>query len=139
MCTVSDKLKLCTCKSIAVNNKHYWVLFRFVKGKDEIIMGLPLMPADINPETDMVNQEILLSLLNAGNAFDEPLYPVNKDRLQISFGMKDSSRLDYGFIYKKNSWEPIEFDYFGWFYNHDEIKQGKIKSALKFKKYTVNK
>ncbi len=95
-------------------------------------MGLPVMPADIDPATDAVNQNLLLSLLNEGNAFDKPLYPVNKDRLQISFTTPDGGLLSYGFIYKKGAWQACEFDYFNWFTEHDEIKEGKIKNAFSY-------
>jgi hypothetical protein len=131
MCVVSDKLKLCTCKNAAETLTHYWVLYRHVKGKEESIMGLSVLPAIIDPGIDTLNRELLLELLNNGNAFDEPLYPVNRDGLQLSFGLKDDSRLDYGFLYKKNVWVSLEYDFFDWFTHHDEIKQGKIKTALK--------
>ncbi len=131
MCTISDKLKLCTCKNISDHVKHYWILYRYVKGKEELIMGMPVMPANIAPGTDNINRKLLLNLLNTGNVFDEPLYPVHKDRLQISFEMNEGGCLNYGFVYKKNTWAPIAYDFFEWYFSHDEIKQGKIKNAFK--------
>ena len=129
MCTVSDKLKLCTCAANAERLTNYWVLYRFVKGKEEMIMGMPVMPAIIDPATDTINRKTLLELLNDGNVFDEPLYPVNKDRLQLSFETT-TGRLDYGFIYKKNTWIEIEYDFFMWYTKHDQIKEGEIENPF---------
>ena len=136
MCKISDKLKLCTCKTAIDNLKHYWVLYRFVNGKEEMLMGEPVMPVFIDPAMDTFNRSLLLKLLNDGNIFDDPLYPVNKDRLQLYFKISDEGGVHYGFIYKKNDWQAIEFDYFDWFSKHDEIKKGKIKSPFKIVKAT---
>jgi len=131
MCAISDKLKLCTCVTGAGNLRQFWVLYRHVKGKNEMIIGQPVLPCDIDPVTDSINRKLLLRLLNGENVFDKPLYPVARDRLQLSFTMDDGSMLSYGFVYKKDRWSALEFDYFGWFTRHDEIKNGKIKNGLK--------
>lgn len=127
MCTVSDKLKLCTCKNDTDMPKDYWTLYRFVKGKNTITIGDPIMPASIDPEKDKYNENLLLQLLNEGNAFDEPLYPIEKDRLQISFECKDDSRVNYGFIFENNTWKIIDYDFFEWEAKHDEIQEGEIR------------
>jgi hypothetical protein len=126
MCTVSNHLKLCTCGELPEEVKHYWALFRYVEGKEEVIMGSPIMPADIHPETNQLNRELLLRLLNEVNAFDKPIYPQEKDRLLISFDVDDVSRLNYGFTYHENKWQQLPYDYFDWHTRHDNIKMGKI-------------
>ena len=95
-----------------------------------MIIGEPVLPADIDAGTDLINRTLLSRLLNDGNTFDKPLYPISKDRLQLSFTIKDGTVLNYGFVYKKGKWEECEFDYFEWFTKHDEIKEGKIRNAL---------
>ena len=136
MCKISDKLQLCSCKTAIDNLKHYWVLYRYVNGKTESILGEPVMPAFIDPETDVLNRGLLKTLLNDGNVFDDPLYPVNKDRLLLSFGLSDGGFINYGFVYKKNEWQEIKYNYFDWFSEHDEIKKGKIKNPFKIAKAT---
>ena len=131
MCTVSNKLQLCTCKTNAQGDKHFWVLYRYVKGKNEMIVGLPVMPVSIAPAINKINLTTLLQLLNEGNVFDEPLFPVNKDRVLLSFSMPDGDTLKYGFVYSKNKWVAKAYDFFSWFEQHDEIKEGKIKNAFK--------
>jgi hypothetical protein len=126
MCTVSNKLKLCTCKNDATITKDFWALYRFVKGKKDIVIGESVMPAFIDPEKDIYNQNLLLKLLNEGNVFDEPLFPINKDRLQISFDLEEKGQLNYGFLFKTNQWTIIEYDCFDWLTAHKEIKEGKI-------------
>jgi hypothetical protein len=126
MCTVSDKLKLCTCKNDAATTKDFWALYRFVKGKQDIVIGDPVIPAFINPEKDLYNQSLLLKLLNEGNFFDEPLYPIDKDKLQISFDLEEKGQLNYGFLFEHNEWKIIEYEFFDWLTTHKEIKEGKI-------------
>ena len=69
MCTISSKLKLCTCKTKDVYSlKNFWVLHRFVKGKNEVVLGETIMP-DFNPLVDVkLNENTLLKLLNPYNS-----------------------------------------------------------------------
>jgi hypothetical protein len=139
MCEVSDKLKLCTCSSDISKLKYYWVFYRYVGDKLESIMGEPIMPVAINPETDLLNQQLLAKLLNDGNVFDFELNPRAKDRLLLAFniakGKKDESWLHYGFEYKRKKWTGCEYDSFDWENQLEEEKFGKILGALK--KHTV--
>ena len=130
MCKISEKLQLCSCETGIDNLKHYWVLYRFVNDKMEVVLGEPVMPAFIDPTLDVLNRDLLLKLLNDGNVFDDPLYPVNKDRLQLSFEIGERGRVNYGFVYKKKKWQAIKYDYFDWCSDYDEIKNGKIKNPF---------
>ncbi|WP_449436534.1 hypothetical protein [Pedobacter steynii] len=71
MCTISNKLKLCTCKTKDLYRlKNFWVLHRFVKGKNEMILGEMILP-NFNPLIDVaLNEKVLVALLNDGNIFD---------------------------------------------------------------------
>lgn len=110
-------------------SKDYWTLYRFVKGKNCIVIGDPVMPASIDPEKDKYNQNLLLHLLNEGNVFDEPLYPIEKDRLQISFDLADAGWLHYGFAFEDKKWKIIQYNFFEWESRYDEIQDGKVKAV----------
>lgn len=126
MCTVSDKLKLCTCKNDTSMFKDFWVLYRVVEGKRMMTIGEPAMPAIIDPAKDKYNQALLLQLLNNGNAFDEPLYPIDKDLLQISFTTTENTFLNYGFVFENDQWAVTDVDIFSWSGTHDAIKEGEV-------------
>jgi len=130
MCSISDKLNLCTCNDIDTDHSHYWVLYRFVKGKNEITAGEIVMPAFIDQETDINNRNLLLKLLNNGNVFDQPIYPVNKDLLLLSFKTKEGDHFNYGFLFQKGCWQETEYDPFVWENKHEEIKTGEIINPL---------
>jgi hypothetical protein len=132
MCNISDKLKLCTCSDVNTDHSHYWVLYRFVKGKKEMTVGEIIMPAHIEPETDTSNQNLLLTLLNTGNVFDEPVNAVNKDLLLLSFKTKKGDHINYGFLFRKGCWEGTKYDPFVWENKHEEIKTGEIINPLDF-------
>ena len=64
MCEVSDKLQLCSCAKVDIDNaKHYWVYYRFVKGQEIELMGLTMMPVEIDEKTDLYNRVLLKKLL----------------------------------------------------------------------------
>lgn len=132
MCSVSDKIVLCTCKVSNVENlKHYWMLFRYNPEKGEIIVGQPISWETLLQINNPDNPKILLKKLNEQNIFDKPLEFFEKDRLLISVQFRENEcRTDYGFEYKKGKWKIKEFDYFGWMAEHYEFKEGKIKNAV---------
>jgi hypothetical protein len=85
MCTVSDQLKLCSCKTEKVENlKHYWILKRH-NGENYCIIGEPILPADIGDDADKVNSRILQKQLNSGNCFDIELQHQENDILELHF------------------------------------------------------
>lgn len=132
MCKVSDKLKLCTCSTDLDKLKHYWIFHRYVKGKNEIVIGEPIFPEDFIYSIHPDNQAILESLLNKENIFDVTIVPRSKDRLELSFTCNDTQQyiMTYGFEYSKNKWVSREYDCFEWMSNHNEDGFGKITSAL---------
>jgi hypothetical protein len=132
MCKVSDKLKLCTCKGDAESLKHYWILHRFIEGRSMHVLGSAVMPAQIDPAIDKLNEQLLFRLLNEGNAFDAYIIPLEKDRLEISFfvGPEPYERVTYGFEFKKGKWAKRTYDVFEWEMHHSAWEQGKVKNAL---------
>jgi hypothetical protein len=133
MCRVSTKIKFCTCSASSPEKlKHYWVFHRFIEGKDVMVIGEPVMPFDIDRETNSFNRELLLHRVNEPDAFDINLYPKENDRLQISFLCKNDvgGYIHYGFSFRNGNWAEEMFDGLEWMWHHSEIAFGKIKQAL---------
>src|SRR5688500_13213546 len=102
MCQVSDKLKLCTCSQIELDKaEHYWIFYRRIKGKNNIIIGMPTLPNMIDDTVDLHNKTLLLSMLNVPDLFDCDLVPKTGDLLELTFTLKDHKQMTYGFKYKK--------------------------------------
>lgn len=136
MCTVSDKLKLCTCKIENVEQlKHYWILYKYQKS-EIVLMGEPMLPQEyeISTDNDEYNKAKLEILLNERNCFDIDLTLSNKDILELNFTYASKSQpentihLVYEFVYKKNKWIVQNFNPF----NADKLQkdQGKIKNPF---------
>lgn len=127
MCTISSKLKLCACKTKNVYSlKNYWVLHRFVKGQNVIVLGETIYPFT-NPLVDKkLNEETLLALLNNRNIFDSDIEFKEKDLLHIAFNFDGKYQGDYGFKFKKGQWVNVGYEVFLWMQQHEEIKWGKI-------------
>ena len=111
MCTISNNLKLCTCKTTEVETlKHYWILYRpHFTGME--VLGSISAPADISMETELYNQETLNTLLNAGNCFDVDMKVRERDVLQLYFSCQ-GSYLTYAFTFRKNKWQSTVYDPF---------------------------
>lgn len=132
MCTISNKLKLCTCGTKNVYTlKNFWVLHRFVKGKNDIVVGETIMPY-FNPAVDVkLNEETLLKLLNEGNIFDFDIALKDKDLLHLAFTFDgDEEHNNYGFEFKKGNWINVGHDSLTWMWQHEEYKYGKIKNGI---------
>ncbi len=135
MCKVSDKLKLCTCKTKDVSKlKHYWILKRPNANIDEIL-GQAILPANIGKKADDFNSKTILHQLNEGNCFDVELDIQHNDILELHFTFNaDPNKffmpscfgnyLAYSFRYKKDKWKQHEFNPFS--DEEDDIKNGKI-------------
>lgn len=118
MCTISDKLKLCTCKTDDIEKlEHYWVLYKYEKS-DIIKMGLPVMPQEfeIGESVNENNYNKIEEMLNAGYCFDMELPLSNKDILELIFTCRNKNDrticLVYEFVYRKNKWVKREHDPF---------------------------
>jgi len=144
MCQVSDKIKLCSCKTKNVESlKHYWQIKR--KNKDtSYIVGEISMPADIGEKNDKLNMDIILNQLNTGNIFDMDIEHKNNDILELVFSFKaDRERfrnfspntgdfLAYAFKFRNGQWK--KFDYKNWVIDFDEVEKGKIVNPFKSNK-----
>ena len=133
MCEVSNKLKLCTCKTTSAEKlKHYWIFHRYDKEKNNHILGICIMPYMLDEKVEIKNKASLLIRLNEADAFDVDLAPKNRDRLQLTFTCPgtDNEQVTYGYSYKKGKWLEEEYDPLEWRWNHYEEEFGKIIHAL---------
>jgi hypothetical protein len=143
MCTVSDKLKLCTCKTKNVEQlKHYWKLKR-ESGKKLIIIGQSLLPANIGEATDRLNEALLLQMLNTGNCFDVTLQLMQNDLLELFFTLphttdtsinarlSEGNFLCYTFRFHNSQWIADEADLLMLSSEkYTTVQQGTIKKAF---------
>jgi len=133
MCIVSDKIKFCTCVADDVELdelNHYWVLHRYNKNKDIMVLGLALPPIEFFGQSYYADQEKILNRLNSGEAFDQDFSFKAEDRLEVVFNaQKEDERLPFQFEFDGEEWfaEDEEFDSFSLMNNYDELAQGKIK------------
>lgn len=135
MCTVSDQLKLCTCKPDEVEKlKHYWVLRRPNNGKN-ILIGEIIFPKQIGECTDRINKNKIQNQLNTGSCFDVDLLNQENDILELYFTLDTNAvkpkkilyiggYLAYSFKFKKGKWINDNYDPFE--VNAEEIQSGKI-------------
>ena len=132
MCSISDKIILCTCEIKDLNQlKHFWILYRFDPPQGVFLVGQPIGFDQYLQVKNPNNPSLLSDKLNNENLFDQPLNFKNNDRLQISIHFKEhENATDYGFEYKNGKWKVCEFDFFEWKSEHVEIKEGKIKNAV---------
>lgn len=136
MCKISDRLKLCTCKTEDVELlKNYWILYKYKKS-NVFLMGEPMLPQyyEIGKETNEYNYNKLEELLNTRNCFDIDIEINNKDILELNFTYSFSSEkiqqihLVYEFVYKNNKWRANEYDPFDT--NKLEKSNGKIVNVF---------
>ena len=135
MCKISDKLKLCSCRTENVQRlKHYWVLNR-PEDKDVFMLGDIVPPADIGERVEKYNIHSLRKQLNNGNCFDVNLVHQENDILELHFTCRQKPDIDkptsypgnylvYAFVYKKGKWRKTSYDPFG--NNISAVQVGKI-------------
>ena len=136
MCIISDKIKFCTCATSNVNSlKHYWILHRFNKDKEEFCMGESLIPTSMLDINFKDNQETILNRLNEIDAFDISLDFQPKDVLEIVINnnSKIYDTFFYTFQFTDGKWVKKGHDPFEIMNHFDEKETGKIKNALKLK------
>ncbi|GGG52168.1 hypothetical protein [Bizionia arctica] len=132
MCKVSDKIKFCTCFDANIDIEelnYYWLLHRYNKDKNHIVMGSPVLPEYLNPRFE-INAELLVNTLNTPEAFDKNLQLEEGDRLEVVLcnNAKDSNEsLYYNFKYTGNIWKTIQSDCFDLMSRFDEVSGGEIK------------
>lgn len=134
MCTISDKLKLCTCNTQIDKLKNTWVYHRHTGHRKSFTCGEMIVPVNLDPEIELSNRERLTKMLNDGNVFDVEITPKYRDRLLLSFNLSESNKRDkmlyYEFTYGKRGWKPSHYDSF---YYEDFMKllySGKVVNGI---------
>jgi hypothetical protein len=117
MCRISDKIRLCSCKTEGVERlKHYWVLQRPEK-KEWHVLGTILPPTDLGEKIEKFNIDSLRRQLNEANCFDVELQHQEKDVLELHFTCNPSNNIGdslvYAFVYRKGKWRKTSYDPFG--------------------------
>ncbi len=129
MCLVSDKIKFCTCAGSSYERlKHYWLLYRFNKEKNSMIIGEPIMPHGFQFLYEP-NKATFLKRLNEDDAFDVPIKFVNEDQIELVINnLADdyNERMTFCFRYFDGKWIPQDYDYFTLESHYDEFKFGKL-------------
>jgi hypothetical protein len=134
MCIISDKIKFCTCTNDLADLKHYWILYRRTKSKNEYIVGEPMMPTSMRDQNFEMNKSTLLERLNEEDAFDFQMKFKEKDRLDVIINNRlnsDLSTFSYTFEYKQGTWRFIDTDPFDIVNFFKEVGGGKMSSVLK--------
>lgn len=131
MCTVSDKIKFCTCSGEDINIEdldHFWVLNRYQKGKDYMVLGEPSLPTEYKDSNFKVNKEQLLERVNDNDAFDKPLNFKRKDRLKLVLNSNQDydNHYVYEFEYTGKSWRYVSHDPFHLMSHYDKVDYGKL-------------
>ena len=138
MCEIGKNIKFCTCLSDSYEKlQHFWILHRFNKNKHELIVGMPIMPPELELFSTENLQNQLLERLNSGVAFDFPIEFKSRDQLEIVFNSNSKFRVGpifFCFKFKKNMWQVEEYDSYELMGRYDELKFGKIKGT-KINKY----
>jgi hypothetical protein len=139
MCKVSNKLKLCTCKTKTVEQlKHYWILKRPTE-RTHWIIGEMILPVNIGKDADKLNQKTILKQLNKGDIFDIELQHQESDILELHFTFKADSEkrlllpcygdyLAYAFKVKGGVWKIVEYNPYE--IDFDVVKKGKILNSF---------
>ncbi len=132
MCQLSAHLKLCSCSKTDFETvENYWVFHRRQAPSEtqEMIVGELLLPISLEPETEVLNEQTLLHILNEEAPFDVDLKPKQHDRLSLHFACRQEI-LVYGFRYYRGKWVPEEWDNFTWYWRHAEERAGEIRDAF---------
>ncbi len=132
MCKLSDKLKLCTCDASVADLVSYWVFYRFIEGKNHMVIGRVMIRDPLDPEVEAHNRSLLLARLNESDAFDVDLEPRDGDRLQLTFRLSPTDArktIIYGYAHAAGRWVEEPYDNLGWQWHHDQEQTGEVRYA----------
>jgi hypothetical protein len=138
MCEVSDKLKLCSCKTEDVQKlKHYWILQRPFRRGGPSVMGTVIPPADFGTTLEKINVSQIKKQLNENSCFDADIDYKENDILHLYFTCNqagsessyESGYLAYAFHYKNGKWKKTFYDHF--YNNLEEVQAGMIRRPFK--------
>ena len=134
MCEVTKTLKLCTCHTDVAQLRNYWLYNRFIKDKENLIIGEACMPVDLVYPLSVNNKKRITRMLNAGDCFDFDIEPQEKDQLHLYFttGLQneDKQEIGYSFEFYKSKWRSITTDSLMMFWHHETFLDGEVRNGL---------
>ena len=133
MCSVSSKIKFCTCISKVQYLKHRWIHYRLNNGREDFILGITMFPTDFLDENFDVNYVTIENRLNEPDAFDLPMNFIEKDKLSVQLFCKESKEgydFEYNYEYLNGKWSYIENYCFEYRNTFDEVNAEKIKTPF---------
>jgi hypothetical protein len=139
MCVISDKITFCTCNSGSVEAlKNYWALYRADKGKNEFLIGEPMLPSEFTDPNYKMNSLTLSKRLNEPDAFDIPIEFKSKDQLLVVLNNSadGADTLTYCFIFSKGKWRKQSIDVFQLINEYKEFTFGKMQQIKNANKTT---
>lgn|SRR5690606_5627073 len=130
MCKITNKLILCSCDTDLDFHDNHWALNRFRNGKEEIMIGQPMMPYDLDQETESYNISFLANLINQGDCFDFEAEFQEKDQLVLFLKNEKGFQEDkiYAFEFSGQKWSTVESEPLMLNWYHNTIRQGFILS-----------
>lgn len=131
MCRPTDRITLCSCETDPDLSGNHWMLNRFRKGKNEIVIGETLVPDYPDPEIRRRNVRFLTDQINQGNCFDFEVEFQEKDQLVLSFTDEEAYQDEvlYVFEFRTGEWKSIDTDKLSIRWYHDTIRKGSILKA----------
>jgi hypothetical protein len=135
MCTISDKLKFCTCSADEINTatESYWQLYRFNPTAGRFIVGAAHRPSLWLDPNFKLNSQTVLNRLNEPDAFDKELHFERKDRLTVVIWLKkeDEEPVTYTYKHTGRVWKEAEEDPYTLREQYDTEAEGCLEYALK--------
>lgn len=131
MCKITNKLILCSCDIGLDFHDNHWVLNRIRGGKEEIIIGQPMLPYDLDPEVESYNVALIEEMMNQGNCFDFETEFQEKDQL-VLFLKSDNQYQEeriYAFEFSDQRWCATETEQLMLNWYRETIRKGFILSV----------
>ena len=134
MCTLSNKIKFCTCDTEDVEQlKHYWKLYQKVQRNEYLtVLGIAICPTSMRDNNYEQNNITLENRLNELDAFDFETSFNNGDVIEIVIQCGDSHLTTYEYTYKfKNKkWKKFKKTDFELQSKYQAVDSGSIKGAV---------
>lgn len=128
MCRITNKLILCSCTTDLDSHDNHWVLNRIRDGKEEIMIGQPMLPYDLDPEVESYNVSLIEKMINQENCFDFETEFQEKDQLVLFLKSDSPFQEDrmYAYEFSGQKWSAIETEPLMLNWYRDTIREGFI-------------
>ena len=131
MCTISNKLQLCTCNESSDEFRNYWVYYRLDENKEKIqLVGEVFFPKQLERNLTINNKRILCRMLNKASCFDFELIPHHQDILELIFSAEEGGSVTYSYQFVNNKWHSFVTKPFLTGIQHDKLLSGFIQNGM---------